>query len=83
MWRTEVNIGARMWAISTARVGMDSTGAEVFETTVIEPCGEAAESVRHSSPAEQARRIHDLFVADYGQQPGAVVVERLSRPWRF
>ncbi|MEV4731843.1 hypothetical protein [Saccharopolyspora sp. NPDC049426] len=83
MWRTEVNIGVWTWVISTVRVGLDSAGAEVFQTTVFEPGGEARESVRHSSTPEQVRRIHDLFVTDYGQHPGAVVVQRLSPPWRL
>lgn len=79
-----MNIGSRTCAISTARVGRDSAiGEDVFETRIIEPGEMASKSVRHGGALEQARRVHDLFVADYSWRSGAVVVECLSRPWRF
>lgn len=57
MWRTEVNISARTWTISTTRVGLDSaTGEDVYETVIIVPGQEARKSLRHCSTPKKARQ---------------------------
>lgn len=84
MWRTEVNIGAQTWAISTSRIGLDpTTGEDEFDTTITEPGEAASKSIRHNATLQQARRVHDSFVADYSWQFGAVVVEYPCHPRRF
>lgn len=85
MWRTEVSVGARTWSISTARVGQDpNTREDVFETIIIGPGEVTGKPAGRATGLERARHVHDLCLARYAAEgTGAVVVERLSRPWRF